>query len=80
VDFLIDATFAFLSNKIHRIQDRERFLYSVIFSNEGMFHDNSKVSTHNCRIWGSKNPCLSLEYVRESRKVNVFCTLSKERV
>jgi hypothetical protein len=38
-----------------------------------------KVSTQNCRIW-AKNPRVSLEIVRDSPKVNVFCPLSKERV
>jgi hypothetical protein len=33
-----------------------------------------------CRIWGSKNPLVYLEHVRDSPKVSVFCTLSKERV
>ena len=31
-------------------------------------------------IWGSENPRASLEHVRDSPKVNVFCALSKERV
>ncbi|PNF42433.1 hypothetical protein B7P43_G10117, partial [Cryptotermes secundus] len=39
-----------------------------------------KVNTHNYRIWGSENPRVSLEHVRDSPKVNVFCALSKERV
>jgi hypothetical protein len=38
-----------------------------------------KVNSHNCRIWGSDNPCVSLEHVRDSPKVNVFCSLSKEK-
>ena len=37
-------------------------------------------NTHNCRIWGSENPRVSLEHVRDNPKVNVFCALSKERV
>ncbi|PNF41322.1 hypothetical protein B7P43_G17534 [Cryptotermes secundus] len=39
-----------------------------------------KGNTHNCRIWGKKNPRVSLEHVRDSPKVNVFCALSKESV
>jgi hypothetical protein len=64
----------------HRIQDDERFLDSVIFSEESTFHVSGKVNIHNCRIWGSKNPSVFLEHVREIAKVNVFCTLSKESV
>jgi hypothetical protein len=64
----------------HQIQDDERFLDSVIFNDENTFHVSGKVSTHNCRIWGSENPRVSLERVRDSPKVNTFCALSKERV
>ncbi|XP_023725909.1 uncharacterized protein LOC111874552 [Cryptotermes secundus] len=64
----------------HRIQDDENFLDSVIFSDESTFHVSGKVNTHNCRIWGSENSRVSLEHVRDSPKVNVFCALSTERV
>jgi hypothetical protein len=63
-----------------RIQDNERFLDSLIFSAESTFHVSGKVNTHNCRIWGSENPCAFLEHVRDSPKVNVFCALSIKRV
>jgi len=63
-----------------RIQDDGKFLDSVIFSDESTFHVSGRVNTHNCRIWGSENPRVSLEHVRDSPKVNVFCALSKERV
>jgi len=63
-----------------RIQDDGKFLDSVIFSDESTFHVIRRVNTHNCRIWGSDKPRVSLEHVRDSPKVNVFCALSKERV
>jgi hypothetical protein len=59
------------------MQDDERFLDSIIFSDASTFHVSGKVNTHN---WGSENPLVSLEHVRDSPKVNVFCTLSKERM
>jgi hypothetical protein len=58
----------------------ERFLDSIIFSDESTFHVGGKVNAHNCRIWGSKNPLVSLEHVHDSQNVNVFCALSKEKV
>ncbi|PNF38889.1 hypothetical protein B7P43_G09910 [Cryptotermes secundus] len=61
-------------------QEDKKFLDSVIFSDESTFHVSGKVNTHNCRIWGSENPRVSLEHVRDSPKVKVFCALSKERV
>ena len=66
----------FCMQMFHQIKDDEKFLDSVIFSDESMFH----VMSHNCRIWDSENQRVSLEHVRDSPKVNVFCTLSKERV
>jgi hypothetical protein len=51
---------------------------SVIFSDERTFHVSGKVNTHNCKIWGSEIPRVSLEHVRDSPKVNVFCALGKE--
>ena len=57
-----------------------KFLDSVIFSDESTFHVSGRVNIHNCRIWGSENPRVSLEHVRDSPKVNVFCALSRERV
>jgi len=63
-----------------RIQDDGEFLDSVIFSDESTFHVSGRVNTHNCRIWGSENLRVSLEHVRDSPKVNVFCALRKERV
>jgi hypothetical protein len=54
----------------HRIQDDERFLDSVIFSDESTFH---------VRIWGSENLRVFLEDVRDSPKMNVFCALSRGR-
>jgi hypothetical protein len=45
-----------------------------------MFHVSGRVNTHNCRIRASENPCVSLEHVYDSPKVNVFCAISKERV
>jgi hypothetical protein len=64
----------------HLIQDDKRFLDSLINSDESTSHVSGKVNTHNCRIWSSENPRAFLERVRDIRKVNLFCTLSKERV
>jgi hypothetical protein len=45
-----------------------------------MIRISGKVNTHNCRIWDSENPRVSLEHVRNSPKVTMFCALSKERI
>jgi hypothetical protein len=67
----------FCMQMLNWIQYDERFLISVIFSDERTFHVSGKVKTHNCRTWGSENPRVSLEHVHDSPKVNVFCALSK---
>jgi hypothetical protein len=60
----------------HQIQDDERFLDSVIFSDESTFH----VSGTTAGSWAAKTRGVSLDHVRDSPKVNVFCALSKERM
>jgi hypothetical protein len=45
-----------------------------------VFNVSGKVNTHNCRIWGSEKPCVSLEHILDNPKVNEFCALSKEKV
>jgi hypothetical protein len=61
----------FCFQMFHRINEDEKFLDSVIFSDESTFHVS-------CRIWGSENPRVSLEHVRHSPKVNVFGAHCKE--
>ncbi|XP_033610354.1 uncharacterized protein LOC117282915 [Cryptotermes secundus] len=53
----------------------ELFLPRVIFSDEATFHLTGKVNRHNARIWGLQNACVTLEHVRDSPKVNVFCAI-----
>jgi hypothetical protein len=65
---------------LHWKQVDQRFVDSVIFSDESTFHVSSEVNIHNCNIWGSNNPRVSLEHVRYIPRVNVFCAFSKERV
>ncbi|GFG39814.1 hypothetical protein Cfor_10589 [Coptotermes formosanus] len=62
------------------IEDDARFLDNIIFSDGSTFHVTSKVNTHNSMIWGTENLHASVEHVRDSCKVNVFCALCKDRV
>jgi hypothetical protein len=39
-----------------------------------------KVSRHNVRIWGTENPHATVEHVRDSPNVNVFCAISSCKV
>lgn len=70
----------FCDKMLNVIEEDETFLNSIIFSDESTFHISGNVNTHNCRIWGSENPRETLEHVRDSPKVNVFCAMSKFKV
>ncbi|PNF31329.1 hypothetical protein B7P43_G10895 [Cryptotermes secundus] len=61
-------------------KEDELFLPRVIFSDEATFHLSGKVNRHNVRMWGSQNPRITLEHVRKSPKVNVFCAISLTKV
>ena len=52
----------------------------LVFSNEVTFHLTGKVNKYNTGIWGTDHPHSTLEHVRDSPKVNVFCAISKKCV
>lgn len=65
---------------IERIDNDNRFLSNVIFSDEATFHISGRVNRHNCRIWGEENPHELYEHERDSPKVTVWCALAKNRL
>ena len=52
----------------------------LVFNDGATFHLTGKVNKHNTHIWGTEHPHSTLEHVRDSLKVNVFCAISKKRV
>ena len=58
----------------------DQFDEKLVFSNDATFYTSGKVNKQNVRNWGLENPHESLEQVRDSPKVNVFCAISKKRV
>ena len=60
--------------------EEDQFDEKLVFSDEATFHTSGKVNKQNVRIWGLENPHESLEQVRDSPKVNVFCAISKKHV
>ena len=52
----------------------------LVFSDEATFDICGKVNRHNVRIRGTENPHATIEYVRDSPKVNVFCVVSSCKV
>lgn len=62
------------------VENDDAFFHRLIFSDECTFHISGKVNRHNVRIWGTENPRASLQHIRDSPKVNVFCAVSREKV
>jgi len=56
------------------------FAEKLFFSDEATFHMCGKVNRYNVRIWGTENPHATIEYVRDSPTVNVFCAVSSCKV
>ena len=52
----------------------------LVFSDEASFHTSGKVNKQNVQIWRLENTHESLEHVRDSPKINVFCEISKKHV
>jgi hypothetical protein len=48
----------------------------LVFSDDACFHLSGKVNHHNVRISGMENPRATVQHVRDSPKVNVFCAIS----
>ena len=62
------------------MEDDEDYLKRVMSTDEACFHASGKVNRHNMRIWGSKNPHVVIEHLRNSPKVNVWCGLLYDRI
>ena len=60
--------------------EEDWFAEKLVFSDEAMFHVFGKVNHHSIRVWGTENPHATMEHVRDSPKVNVFCAISSCKV
>lgn len=70
----------FATDMLWRIEDHERFLTTILFSDEACFHISGTVNRHNILIWWSENPHEYREMARDSPKVNVWCALIHDRI
>ena len=66
---------AFALKMLSHINDDEDSLKKVMFTDKACFHLPGKVIWHNVRIWGSENPHVVIEHLRDIPKVNVWCGL-----
>ena len=69
----------FCSSMLEMIDD-ETFISRLVFSDEATFHLSGTVNRHNVRIWGTEHPHETVEHVRNSPKVNVFCAVSRNKI
>ena len=60
--------------------EEDNIMKHLVFSDETTFHKNGKVNKHNVHIWGEENPHDTVEHVRDSPKVSVFCIISMKQV
>ena len=51
---------------------------NILFSDEATFHICGMVNRHNCRIWGNERPDDTLEWQRDTPKVNVWMGITKQ--
>jgi hypothetical protein len=56
--------------------EEDGFAEKLVFSDKGTFRVCGKVNCDNVCIWGMENPHATMEHVRDSPKVNVFCAVS----
>ena len=52
----------------------------IFFSDESCFPVSGLVNKHNCRIWSTNNPNITLETAMNSAKVNVWCAMSRTQI
>jgi hypothetical protein len=65
---------------LSQLDDDDAFMKHIVFSDDATFHMSGKVNRHNCRIWGSENPCEVMEHERNTPKLNVWCALTSDSV
>ena len=56
------------------------FQNKPVFSDEAAFHLSGEVNRHNVRIWGTKSLLEIVQQEQDSAKINVFCTVSRNKV
>jgi hypothetical protein len=58
----------------------DNFLSSVVFCDEAAFHLSGTANRHNVRITDLEKPHKSIDYTKDSPKVNVLHVVSENQV
>jgi hypothetical protein len=56
--------------------EEDGFAEKLVFSDDATFHVCVKANRHSVHIWGTENPHVTVEQVRDSSKLNVFLAVS----
>ena len=62
----------FAVNMLQRLDDEPEFLDNVLVSVEATFHISGCVNRHGCQIWGSENPYVTHEHIRDSPNISLM--------
>jgi hypothetical protein len=60
--------------------EKNDYLNKIAFSDKVNFHLSGKFNPFNVRIWGKVNPHVTIEHVRDSTKLKVFCAVISVKV
>ena len=69
---------SFAIDELLRINESEKYLQRIIFSDKANFHINGNVNRHNCRYWATENPDYVLQIPLHSPKVVVYSKIELE--
>ena len=75
-----DRRIQFAEWVLHSIEDDNRFLTTLMFSDEAIFHLDGRINKQNSRVWSSENPRSYREQPLHSEKVVVWAALSHRGV
>jgi hypothetical protein len=75
----LNPKITFFVSLLQRLE-QDRFAENLVFSDEATFRVCGKVNRQNVRSWGTENPHATMEHVRNSPKINVFCAVSSHKV
>jgi hypothetical protein len=70
----------FTVTTLEKLDEDNKFLRKIMFSDEAIFHVSGKVNKQNVRIWGSEHPHATVKHIKDSPKVNVWCGLLHDRL
>jgi len=63
-----------------KLKNVDDYPNKIVFGDKATSHLSGKVNCHNVRIWATENPHETVEHVRDSPNLNVFCAVSSVKV